>query len=241
MINIVLPMAGIKPFSEEMFLYPLPLIDIKSKPLIQYVLENLNTIEEEKRFIFILSEADCNKYHIDNTLKQLVNNASFVYLKNKTRGAVCSVLMGIDEIPAEEELLILNSDQVIELDYNAVLHSFRQHQADGGLITFESVHPRWSYARIEEGLVVETAEKNPISKNAIAGFYYFKNGQLFIDNAFQTILHEASYEGNFYTSSVFNEMVLSNKKILPFAINSKQYHSFYSPQKLKEFENFLTA
>lgn len=238
MINIVIPLAGIKPFNEE-FLYPLPLIDIKGKPLIQYVIDNLNTLNEEKRFVFIVNESDCNKYHIDNTLRQLTGNCTFVFLKNKTKGAVCSVLMAIDEIQPGTEMLIVNSDQIIETDYNKVLDHFRKNEADGGVISFNSVHPRWSYIRIANEAVVETAEKNPISNNAIAGFYYFKKSEYFMESAFQTIYHDANLEGNYYTSSVFNEMILDNKKIMHYPIKNEEYHSFYSPQKIKEFEEFL--
>ncbi len=240
MINIVIPMAGIKPFNEDAKnQYPLPLIEIQGKPLIQYVMDNLNTLNEEKQFIFILSESDCNKYHIDNTLRQLSNNCLFIPLKNKTKGAVCSVLMAIDIIDPHSELLIVNSDQVIEIDYNKVLAYFRNMKTDGGVISFNSVHPRWSFIRTEKELVTETTEKNPISNQAIAGFYYFKKGVDFTNASFQAIYHDANLEGNYYTSSVFNEMILENKKIVHYPIDNNCYHSFYSPQKLREFEEFL--
>ena len=39
---------------------------------------------------------------------------------------------------------------------------------DAGVITFESVHPRWSYVRLDsENRVTETAEKRPISNSRI--------------------------------------------------------------------------
>ena len=53
---------------------------------------------------------------------------------------------------------------------------------DGGVIVFDSVHPRWSFVRVDKaGFVIETAEKRPISRLATAGFYYFRRGADFVD------------------------------------------------------------
>ena len=47
---------------------------------------------------------------------------------------------------------------------------------DGAILTFEAIHPKWSYAKCdEEGYVTEVAEK-VISKNATVGVYYWKHG-----------------------------------------------------------------
>ena len=238
MLNIVIPLGSGKfDTDNENFLYPLPLIDIQGKALIEYLLENLNAIEEEKRFVFIVKESDCKQFHIDNVLKQLVKNSEIVRVKGQTKGAVCSVLFAIDEIEKDEELIIVNSDQVIETDYNNVLERLRTY--DGGVIAFNSVHPRWSYIRTNGDTVVETAEKNPISNKAIAGFYYFKKTEDFINGAFNVIKFDDNYNGNYYSSSIFNQLVLKGKNIGFVEIPKEQYHSFYSPQKIKEFEEFL--
>ncbi|WP_256011171.1 glycosyltransferase family 2 protein [Desertivirga xinjiangensis] len=240
MINIVIPLAASKLDDDnENFLYPLPLVDIQGRALIEYLLENLNKIDDEKRFIFVLKQSDCKRFHLDNTLRQLVNSSTFIRINGQTKGAVCSILLSIDNIEKSDELIIVNSDQVIDVDYNIVLNKFRTVNADGGLITFPSVHPRWSFVRLDNHVVVETAEKNPISNKAIAGFYYFKKAIDFIEGAFDVIKFDDNVLGNYYTSSVYNQMILNGKKIETFEIPKDAYHSFYSPQKIKEFEEFL--
>lgn len=241
MLNIVIPLASINSNDENSIYnyYPLPLTDIKGKALIEYVLDDIRKIEEPKRVIFIVNADDCHKYHLDNMLEIIVEDCLIVKLRGKTRGAVCSILMGIDNIELEEELVIINSDQVIDCDYNLILSEFRSNKADGGVITFNSVHPRWSYVRVFENKVVQTAEKKPISNTAIAGFYYFQKAIDFIEGAFSVIKYDDSYNGNFYTSSVYNQMILGDKRILHYLIDSRKYHSFYSSQKLKEFEEYL--
>jgi NDP-sugar pyrophosphorylase family protein len=240
MLKIIIPLASDHFIDESgQFNYPLPLIEINGKSVIEYVLSDLDKISGEKQLIFILKEQDCTKYNLDNSLKLLVENPVIVPLKAKTKGAVCSILMAIDYINHDDEILIVNSDQIIECDYNDVLANFRKHKADGGIISFNSVHPRWSYAKVIDKEVFQTAEKNPISNEAIAGFYYFHTATDFIEGAFDVIRYDENYEGRYYTSSVFNQMILKGKKIISFPIAPDQMHSFYSVQKLKEFEKYL--
>ena len=77
MLNIIIPLASKKfETDNENYLYPLPLIDIKGKALIEYLLENLDAIKEEKRFIFIVKDQDCKQFHLDSVLKQLIENST---------------------------------------------------------------------------------------------------------------------------------------------------------------------
>ena len=137
------------------------------------------------------------------------------------------------------ELIILNYDQYINYDLNLILEYFRRDKVDGGVITFNSIHPRWSYAKIKDKQVLETAEKNPISNNAIAGFYYFKKGLYFLDSAFDVIRHDDNFDERYYTSSIYNQMILKNLQIQNYHISKENYFSFYSVQKLNEFKEYL--
>ncbi|HEY9702653.1 MAG TPA: hypothetical protein V6C58_09415, partial [Allocoleopsis sp.] len=87
--------------------------------------------------------------------------------------------------------------------------------------------------------VVETAEKKPISRNAIAGFYYFKHGKDFVSAAFKSIEKDANVNGLYFVAPTYNELVLENKHIGVTFIDSSVYHSFYSPAKIAEYESFL--
>lgn len=239
-MNIIVPIAS-SIFKEEgdNFQYPLPLIEVLGKTLIEYSLEGPIKILGENRFIFIVKEEDCNQYHFDRTLKLLIPNSKVVILKNQTQGAVCSILMSIDHLKLDEEVMILNYDQLLDFDFNLILSHFRQKDADGGLVTFKSVHPRWSYARIVDEKVMQTAEKNPISNFAIAGIYYFKIASDMITAAFSVIRLDENFNSKYYTSSIFNQLILAGKEIAHFNIPNDRYYSFYSPQKIKEFEDFL--
>lgn len=206
--------------------------------MIELLMQSIGTIPQLHRFVFIIKEEDALKYHLDNTLKLLAPNCDVIKLKKNTQGGLCSVLMAIDHIDADDTLIVLNGDQIIDEDFNAIAKYWIANAADAGVVTFKSVHPRWSYVRIEDGVVMQSAEKNPISQHAIAGYYYFANAALFFECAYQSIKNGVKLDGNYYISPVINEYVLRNKKVLNYKIENTQYHSFYSPQMLNEFEKF---
>lgn len=237
MLKIILPLAGSSDlFQKAGFHYPKPLIEIKGKPMIEWVIESTKTIIIPSQIIFIIKEEDSNLYHFDNTLKLLEPNCEIVKLKNETKGGLCSVLMAIDVIDKDDSILILNSDQIID-EKLSLFHDFwKEKKSDVGIVTFKSVHPRWSFALTENDTIIQTAEKNPISNQAIAGYYYFNSAQQFFDCAFQTIINDVQKDGIFYISPVINEFILQNKKVNYYPILNEKYHSFYSPKLVTEFE-----
>jgi len=242
MINVIIPLAGKQQFfTESEYIYPKPLIEINGKTMIEYVIKNLNEIKEEKQFIFIVNSDDVKNYHMDNIFKLLTDdNCKIVEVKKETKGAACSVLMGIEYIYNDSELIIANPDQLFDNILGNVMNSLRGY--DASILSFNSIHPRWSYARLDEsGNIIETAEKRPISKNAIAGLFYFRKGSDFVESAMNMIRKDANVNGSYYVAPTLNEMVLKNKMLNIVKIDNESYHIFSSPQTIKEYENFLKA
>jgi NDP-sugar pyrophosphorylase family protein len=239
MLNILVPLSVQSMFFESSdYPFPKPLIEIDGKPMIQHLVENLSTIAGNKRFIFVLRDEDCSRYHLDSTVRLLAGDDSIIIrLLNQTKGAACSALLAIDHIGNDEPLLIVNGDQIFDLDLNLLLTRFRTIGSDAGCLTFDSVHPRWSYVRLEgEHDIVETAEKHPISRHAIAGFYYFARGADFVLAAQHSIRKDTSVDDVYYIAPVLNELVLLNRKLTALSIPNAAYHTFYSPKKIEEYE-----
>lgn len=239
MLNILMPIAGRSGFFDSPeYQYPKPLIEIKGKTMIEWAVNDYLKVKEDKRFIFIVNTADCAKYHIDRVLSLLTDNqCEIIRLEKETKGAACSALMAIDYIDNDDKLVIGNSDQIFDINLNDVLKHFEKRNVDAGVISFNTVHPRWSYVRLtEDQKIIEAAEKRPLSKEAVAGFYYFNKGKFFIESAMNSIEKGASVEGAYYIAPVFNELILQSKNLEVYKINNNKYHTFYSPQKIEEFE-----
>lgn len=234
MINVLLPAMGNSVFFKDAF-FPKLLTEINGKTMIEHVVDNYNCLNP-KNYIFVFNDDDCKRFHLDASVRILTPASQFIKLKNQTAGALCTCLMAVDYINDDLPLLIVNSDQVIDVDYRRVIKYFEDNSFDGGVIVFPNIHPRWSYAKLSDNEVVEIAEKRPISNNAIAGFYYYKHGKDFVEASKKALLKQNNLEGKYFISSSINEMILMGKKVGFYEIQKEQYKSFYSPEKIKEYE-----
>lgn len=235
MINILLPFMGTSTFFKDSY-FPKSLVEINGKTMLEMVIENYDNLVP-KNYIFVFSEYDCKKFHVDESAKILSSSSHVISLSNQTAGALCTCLMSLEYINNDTPLIIANSDQIIETDYREIIEYFQKIEADAGIITFPNIHPRWSYVRKSGDLVIEMAEKRPFSKNAVAGFYYFKRGEDFVQAAKNALLKQSNLEGKYYISASINELILMGKKVGYFDIRKDQYRSFYSPAKIKEYED----
>lgn len=239
MINVLLPAMGTSTFYKDSY-FPKPLYEINGKTMLELVVENYKELDPNQ-YIFVFSEEDCLKFHLDSSAKLLSPASRVIKLRNQTAGALCTSLMAVEYINEDDSLIIANSDQIIDVDYKKVIEHFESQGDDAGIITFPNIHPRWSYARKDENEneIVEVAEKRPISKDAIAGFYYFKRGGDFIEAAKKALIKQNNLDGKYYISASINEMILMGKRVGYFDIEKEQYKSFYSPAKVKEYEESL--
>jgi dTDP-glucose pyrophosphorylase len=238
-MNLVIPIASnSKFFSIQEYGYPKPLIEIAGKPMIEHVINNLTQGVNFKKIIFIVKQDECDQFHLDNTLNLLSPiKPEFIKLRADTRGALCSVLLAIERINQAESLIIANADQLFDDGIGTPIKKFIASDLDAACLTFNSVHPRWSYVQLDDqNLVVETAEKRPISRHAIAGLYMYKRGSDFVAHGMDAIKNGTSIEGQYFISPVFNEYVLANKKVGHYKVANDRYHTFYSPQKVSEYE-----
>lgn len=236
MIDIVVPLAGRSSFfSEDIDGFPKPFIEICGKTMLEHFIRNYDSVKN-KRFIFILKQDDVRRYHLDDAINVLTDNQSKnIILKNETEGMLCSLMMAIDVIQKNTPILVVNMDQIFDYNLNEIIFKFEK--CDAGVLSFENVHPRWAYVRCDkDDLVLESFEKKPVSKNAIAGFYYFKNSDLLFDAAKNVIKKDVNYLGKYFVASTLNELILKNKKVVNVTIDSNRYFTFYSHAKINEYE-----
>ncbi|QTC91170.1 glycosyltransferase family 2 protein [Brevundimonas goettingensis] len=204
--------------------YPIWLSEIDGKLLLERQVNALR-LQEGSKFIFAFRGADIDAQHVDDIARQLASDAAVVEVRRRTAGAACTALLAISHINLDEELIIVSATDHIEVDYDAVVAGFRTRQADAGILTFDSLHPRYSFVTTDaDGWVLEAAEKRPISRQANAGFYWYARARDFIDSVQRMILKDAHLNGVFYISPSLNEMVLRNKRIAVTAIDPQLYH-----------------
>ena len=222
--------------------YPKLLSEINGKTLIEIVIEGLSSlIIPENNIIFVISKYDNERYFLGDVISLILPSAIVVVSEGDTAGAALTSLLAIEYIDNNDSLVLINGDQLLDCNEREVIKFFIENDADAGVIVFDSFHPRWSYVKTnEEGMVVESAEKKPISNKATAGFYYYKKSLDYIRNAKNMILKGGSVRDKYYVCPVFNEMILEQKKILIYPVNHQDYHSLMSQEKIEEFQKYNT-
>ena len=233
-MNVLIPMAGAgSRFAEQGYTFPKPLIEVGNKPMIQVVVDNLNI---DANYIFIVQKEHYEQYNLETVLNLVKPNCTIVQVEGVTEGAACTTLLAREYIDNEEPLIIANSDQFVEWNSNEVLYAFSTEGVDGGILTFESSHPKWSYARTDEnGWVTEVAEKKPISNNATVGIYYYARGTDYVNCADGMVEKDIRTNNEFYVCPVYNEFIERGGKVRIKQIDAQGMWGLGTPEDLTHF------
>lgn len=234
---VIIPLAGLGTrFQKVGFKDPKPFIKINNKFMILHVVENISI--PGAKYVFIAQKEHLAQYGaelIEQLKKSIVKDFEIIGLDGVTEGAACTVLTAEKFINSNEELLIVNSDQLLEPNdiCNAVKY-FEKQKSDGGIICFFNQGTQWSYVGLnEKGHIYRVAEKNPISDHATTGIYYFSEGKIFINATKEMVSKNDRVKNEFYLAPVFNYILIDNKVILPYFVNS--FRSLGTPEDLERY------
>ena len=233
-MNILIPMAGAgSRFEKAGYTFPKPLIDVAGQPMIQTVIENLNL---QGKYIFLVRKEHYEKYDLKNLLNLITPNCEIIQIEGLTEGAACTVLKAQELIDNNEPLIIANADQYIKWNSFETISMFNEPDVDGGILTFKSIHPKHSFAKVDgDSFVLEVAEKKPISNDATVGIYYWKRGFDFILYAEQMIEKNIRTNNEFYVCPVYNEAIADGRRIKASLVD--EMWGMGTPEELN---NFLT-
>lgn len=204
--------------------YPLCLTEFNGVPLLQKISEKLAF--NSGKTVFLFQDKHIKKHHLNNIV-QLLSNGNFESfpVPENTAGAACTALLGVVGLEQEEPLLIVSANQYLDIDYQEFTTEMKSKNYDAGTVIFDSVHPRYSYVLLDDQkCVVEASEKNPISRNATAGVYWFSKTHDFSNSVMNMIRKDARVNEHFYICPSFNELILLGKTIGVKEIDKSFYH-----------------
>jgi dTDP-glucose pyrophosphorylase len=239
-MQVLIPMSSRSSFfPNEEYFFPKPLIEVAGRPMIELVVKQLKKQLNNPKFTFVIDHEDALAFSIDRICKLAGGTGTNVIERmGETSGALCSCLLAIGALDPSTPLLVANSDQIITADLGARIELFEMTRVDAGVLTFDSIHPRWSYVvEAANNRVAQTFEKKVMSRNAIAGLYYFREAREFLDAAQKTILNDVHVNGSFFISSAINQCILDGGDVMFTKIDEQEYHSFYSPSQIAKFDS----
>lgn len=238
-MKVIILAAGSRDTDLSQDAYPVWLAEFAGQPLLERLIGRLRALPKTEIHV-ALRVNELEKFHLDSVVGLIDATAQIVRVERETAGATCTALLAIEVIDSEEELVIVNGDELVDADVIPILEKFRSEGYGAGVLTFQSVHPRYSYVRLNEsGDVVEAAEKRPISRHATAGFYWFKHGSDFVRAAQSQIKNRDDVDGKYYICPCLNSLILSGLPVAAFEIHSDEYHPLKTERQIDEYSHLI--
>jgi dTDP-glucose pyrophosphorylase len=239
-LHIIMPMAGEgSRFVKAGWTTPKPLIELRGVPLFQRAIGSVALPGVEMKYSFIVRQEHIDKQHINRLIQDILPEARIFSVLKTTRGAVETCLVAEAAIDDDDAVVVMDCDlEFRSVGYNQLVSkalSLPADEADGGaLVSFESDNPRYSYALVDDdGRVLRTAEKEPISNHALCGAYFFGSGKDFKRIAHQLLDDGTHGKAEFYVSLLYNYL-LAEGKIVRLA-TMEEYYSYGTPEELKNY------
>lgn len=234
---IIIPIGGIgQRFKENGYKKPKALINIYGKPVISYLLDNLNT--DHIDYILIPYNKEYNNHRFEDLLIKNYPKINFQFhcLEKNTRGAAETINIGINNLNEERNIpvLCLDSDNF----YNCDIVS--QWNGENCVFSFEDVNenPIYSYVKTNENNeIIDIKEKEKISNNACTGAYGFRSINELKKYTLKIIEENKTQKSEFYTSGVIKEMISSGLMFKNETILHSNFICLGTPLQLKLFYN----
>ena len=215
--------------------YPFFLTEVNHETVLEFLIRKTDQLDGVSSVFCIYGDL-IRKFNLKYLIRELLPDPQIVPVNGETQGSLCTAMLSCQHIDNEDEVLLLAIDDFVDVSYREIVDYFRQGNFDAGVVSFRSVHPRYSYVRLGENAEpVEFCEKKPISRNALASFYYFKHGRDFMEAAKDVIRKDSPLNGRFYISMAFNELILKQKSIGVFQIPSSSFHPLKSEIEMASY------
>jgi NDP-sugar pyrophosphorylase family protein len=237
-LNIVLPIAGRGTrFAKAGYAMPKPLILVHGTPMIEVVVNNVRP-QRPHHFTFIVLAEHLNHFQMGQVLKRIAPGCTIIRVNEVTQGAACTVLLARELIDNEDPLMLVNSDQWVDVEIDRYLAELEVKSADGLIMTMWSDDPKWSYVGFDkEGRVNRIAEKEVISNEATVGIYNFRRGRDFVRAADEMIRKDLRVNNEFYVAPAYNEMLAPGATLVVYNVGKEGdgMHGLGIPEDLNRF------
>lgn len=212
-----MPMGGAgSRFFKNGFVIPKPLIELKGKPFLYWATHSITDYVDVADVTFVVLQEHIDEFKIDKTIKQYFPDAKIEVIPEILNGALLTCLYGVKHIEDDCPIIFNDCDHAfIASEFNDYCKKADFDGVDGGLLSFESNDPKYSFLQMDKtGNVINTVEKKAISNYAICGAYYFKNRELFEDCS-KDYLEKCQYS-EYFVSGVYNIMAERKMQIKNF-------------------------
>lgn len=234
-MNIIIPIGGKgERFLRKGFNKPKPLINIFDKPMLSYVIDNLNIHDDDKIYIIYYNLDD---YNFSNIIKTKYPFANLIKINKQTKGAAETILIGLETIQhnsRNKKCVLLDCDTFYT---NDILSYYRNETSNMVFYTNNiDINPIYSYIKInDENIVVDIKEKIKISDNANTGAYCFSDIHMLYDYAKKVVKNDITFNSECYTSCIIDQMIKDNHIFKGHKLDQHFIFNLGTPEQLSEY------
>ena len=245
-MNIIIPMAGNgERFVEAGYRDPKPLIMVRGKRVIEYVVDMFD--RQNDNFTFICNSDHIKEnIHMKEILGELVTNCTIKVISPHKLGPVFTIIQASTGLESDEPMIVSYCDTAVVWDYKD-FKSFVK-DLDGCIVSHTGFHPHtlgstiMAYSKTDGNKVIEIKEKecytnNKFDEHASSGIYYFRKGN-YIKYFYQLMDKGITYNGEYYVTLVYNLMIQDNLSVYSYL--NEYTLSFGNPIDIKNFEAWQT-
>lgn len=235
-MNVIIPIGGLgKRFTDAGYTLPKPLINLFLKPIIFWLLDNLNVNSTDN--VYIICNKSLREFRFDSLIKKKYPSFKIVFLDSDTRGAAETILVGTKQIRNNKETILLDGDTFYNID---LISKYRDSKNKNMIVSFSQTdkNPVYSYIKVnKDGIVTHIAEKERISELANTGAYAFESLSELKKYCKLVVDKDLKFNNEFYMSRVISEMITSDKKFCSLTISESDFDVVGTPFQYKLFQN----
>ena len=232
---IIIPLGGKgERFKKEKYEKPKALIPIFEKPILYYLLDNLDLKMID--FVYIPYHRDYEKYNFEDKLIQDYPHIIFKFYKLEydTEGAAHTLNLALKQLNNIDDQPILSLDCDHFFTHNIV----EKWNGENKLITIYDSEPTpiFSYVKIDiDQNIIDIKEKIKISDYACTGAYGFSSYKTLL-NYSQIILDKQIKQKNeYYISNIIRYMIQEKIKFQQCLIEKEEWICLGTPKQVQDY------
>jgi glucose-1-phosphate thymidylyltransferase len=207
-MKVIIPLAGkgtrLRPHTH---ITPKPMLKIAGKPVIDYVMEDLEALGNVDQVIYITGHL---KEKVEEYARRKYPFPSVFVEQKEQRGTADAVALARPYV--DEPVMIIFVDTIFDADFSIVKNT----EADG-IIWVKEVEDYQRFGVVvadRHGHMTKIVEKpsTPISKRANIGLYYIRNWKLLLEGI-DWVLRQPPNKGEYYLTDAFQYMIDRGAKI----------------------------
>ncbi len=209
-MKVIIPLAGkgtrLRPHTH---LVPKPMLKIAGKPVMAYILEDLQKLGNVSEVIYVTGHL---KEKVEDYARTQFASLPATFVEQKVQDGTAGAVKLAQPFVNGEDVLIIFVDTIFETDLSVI----KATEADG-IIWVKEVEDYQRFGVVvtdKDGNMTKIVEKpsTPISKRANIGLYYIRNSKLLFEGI-DHVLTQPQNKGEYYLTDAFQYMIDKGAKL----------------------------